>query len=189
MQNLPARAKYNPFLALRSGKLLRAAFSINIGIHKARVSTGKAKLKNADMVYTGTSNGYLYVADIALNIDGNVYESVNVTGHTATNNWTCVYDSYHGQWQPAGCAACGAGVPCHTPSVTANFNSSNVTATGDGVAPNVNVNITAYNHAQIYPRIGTTSTTPVGSVFCSAANAPISSFTPPGIMACSTQPS
>jgi len=142
-----------------------------------QASTRRAKLKNADIVYTNTSNGYLYTLDFAISTDNYVYESMGVTGHTATQTWTCIYDQYHQQWQPAGCTCWSAGVPCHQPTVTAEINGNSSSNSGN-YSPTMDVNVTAYQRNLINPLPDPKPTaSPVGIVFCTAAAANISSFT------------
>ena len=140
-----------------------------------QISLGRAQLKQADITYMYNENGYVYTMDSYAAISGsgvNGYHSFTVTGHSASNNWTCTWDSYHQVWVPyPGCTLCGAGIPCHTPTVSLSLSNGNQqTTTGPAVAPNVNVNTAAYAYDAISPWPGSEPTaTASGSIYCSGA--------------------
>ncbi len=67
---------------------------------------GEAKLlrsSSQQTPFSGSSAGYTYYS--TLDSDGaNWYQTMYVSG-TSNSQWTCIWDQYHGQWQPPGCPA------------------------------------------------------------------------------------
>jgi len=90
---------------------------------------------------SGYTTGWLATMDNTY-----VYGITTLVGHYAYPTWTCTWDQYHQQWQPyPGCTCAGAGVPCHTPTLTTYIGSSYTTYTWPGQSPSYDWNVSMGN--------------------------------------------
>lgn len=146
---------------------------VNASLHMPRVS--------ATTISTFSNGNYTETEDFSFD-STSVYLTVSFVGYTTNPSMTCAWDAYHQMWQPPGCSACGNGLPCHSPSISAYIGGVGGRSSYGSARPPYYWNISkAVARDAINPTLPPVETQSSVNVFCNAANGDIVNDTPPAL--------